>query len=113
MEEFMGDKGIAILTDDTFQAEVLESEIPVLVDFSATWCGPCKQLVPLLDKTAGEYAGRIKFGQVDVDGNRQTATTYLVRSIPTLLLFKNGAVIDTQVGLVNAKKLKAMLDKAL
>ena len=109
----MGGKGMMSLTDATFEEEVLQSDIPVLVDFTATWCGPCKQIVPILEKTAGEYQGKVKFGQVDVDANRQTAMTYLVRSIPTLLLFKDGKVAEQSVGLVNDKKLKAMLDKVI
>jgi len=109
----MGGRGMTSFTDANFQAEVLESAMPVLVDFTATWCGPCKQLVPILEKAAAEYDGRIKFGQVDVDGNRETATNYMVRSIPTLLLFKDGRVVEQTVGLVNPKKLKDMLDKAL
>lgn len=109
----MGGKGMMSFTDATFEDEVLNSDIPVLVDFTATWCGPCKQLVPVLEKAADEYQGRVKFGQVDVDGNRQTAMKYLVRSIPTLLLFKGGKVLEQSVGLVNTKKLNTMLDKSL
>lgn len=109
----MGGKGMTSFTDANFQDEVLQSPTPVLVDFTATWCGPCKQLVPILEKAAAVYQGRVKFGQVDVDANRDTATTYMVRSIPTLLLFKDGAVVEQSVGLVNPKKLQAMLDKVL
>ena len=109
----MGGKGMTHLTDDNFQAEVLQNDTPVLVDFTATWCGPCKQLTPLLEKAAAQYQGRVKFGQVDVDGNRQTAMKYLVRSIPTLLLFRDGQVIEQSVGLINANKLDAMLEKVL
>lgn len=109
----MGGKGMMTFTDATFESEVLKSDIPVLVDFTATWCGPCKQLVPVLEKVAEEYQDRVKFGQVDVDGNRQTAMNYMVRSIPTLLLFKDGKVAEQSVGLVNAVKLKGMLDKVL
>jgi thioredoxin 1 len=109
----MGGQGMMSFTDATFEDEVLNSDVPVLVDFTAAWCGPCKQLAPVLEKAAQEYEGRIKIGQVDVDGNRQTATKYLVRSIPTLLLFKDGKVLEQSVGLVNSKKLNAILDKAL
>jgi thioredoxin 1 len=109
----MGGKGMTTLTDANFETEVLRSDVPVVVDFTATWCGPCKQLVPVLEKAAEEYLGRVKFGQVDVDANRETATTYMVRSIPTLLLFKGGAVADQSVGLISPKKLKDMLEKVL
>ena len=109
----MGGKGMTILTDATFEQEVLQSDIPVLVDFTATWCGPCKQIVPVLERAAVDYAGRIKFTQLDVDANRATAMKYMVRSIPTLLVFRDGAVVATQVGLVNSKKLNKILDKVL
>ncbi len=109
----MGGKGMMSFTDATFDEEVLKSEVPVIVDFTATWCGPCKQLVPVLEKAAEEYEGKVKFGQVDVDGNRQTATTYLVRSVPTIILFKDGKVAEHSVGVVNSKKLKNMIDKVL
>lgn len=109
----MGGRGMTSFTDANFQDEVLQCETPVLVDFTATWCGPCKQLVPILEKVADEYQDRVKFGQVDVDGNRETATNYLVRSIPTILLFKDGKVVEQSVGLVNQKKLQAMLEKVL
>lgn len=109
----MGGKGMTSFTDDNFEEEVLQSEQPVLVDFTATWCGPCKQLVPLLEKAAEQYRGQVKFGQVDVDGNRQTAMKYLVRSIPTLLVFRGGQVVEQSVGLVNAKKLDSMLEKVI
>jgi thioredoxin 1 len=109
----MGGKGMTALTDANFETEVLRNDTPVVVDFTATWCGPCKQLVPVLEKAAEEYEGRVKFGKVDVDANRQTAMTYMVRSIPTLLIFKGGAVVQQSVGLINAKKLKDMLENVL
>ena len=90
------------LTDANFQDEVLHSDKPVLVDFSATWCGPCRQLSPLIDDLAKEYAGRIKVGKVDIDQSQEVAGKYGIMSVPTVLFFKGGQKIDTLVGL-NAK----------
>ena len=109
----MGGKGMTTFTDSNFEEEVLKSQVPVLVDFTATWCGPCKQLIPVLEKAAEEFQGRIKFGQVDVDANKNTAMKYLVRSIPTLILIKNGKVLQQTMGLVNAKKLRDILESSL
>lgn len=109
----MGGESLPDFTDANFASEVLQSDTPVVVDFTATWCGPCKALKPILVTAALEYAGRVKFGQVDVDANRETAAKYLVRSIPTLLLFQGGRVVDQSVGLVNANKLSSMLSKVL
>ena len=109
----MGGKGMAQFTDDSFEQDVLQSEIPVLVDFTATWCGPCKHLVPILEKVAEEYDGRVLVGSVDVDANKATAMKYLVRSIPTLILINDGKVVEQSVGVVNANKLKGMLEKVL
>lgn len=85
-------------TDATFEAEVLGSDIPVLVDFWAPWCGPCKMVAPILDELAPEFAGKVKIVKINVDENQLVAGQFGVRSIPTLLLIKNGAVIATQVG---------------
>ncbi len=90
------------LTDANFQEEVLHSDKPVLVDFSATWCRPCRQLSPLIDDLAKEYAGRIKVGKVDIDQSQEVAGKYGIMSVPTVLFFKGGQKIDTLVGL-NAK----------
>lgn len=109
----MGEEALLAITDDTFKAEVIDSDVPVLVDFTATWCGPCKALAPILVQVAGEYEGRVKVVKVDVDAARETAMRYMVRSVPTLLLFNRGAVVEQSVGLVNAKKLKDMLGKVL
>ena len=100
-------------TDADFDATVLGSDEPVLVDFWATWCGPCKMIAPALDELAGDYAGRAKVVKVDIDQNRQVAMKYHVRSIPTLLLFKDGQVQATQIGAVGKAQLAQMLDKAL
>lgn len=100
-------------TDADFDTQVLASDVPVLVDFWAPWCGPCRMIAPALEKLAGSYAGKAKVVKVDVDQNQQTAHKYHVRSIPMLLLFKDGQVQDTSIGLVPESKLAQMLDKAL
>ena len=100
-------------TDSDFQQQVLESDVPVLVDFWAPWCGPCRMIAPALDQLAGEYAGKAKIVKVDIDQNQATALKYHVRSIPMLLVFKNGQVEATQVGAVGKPQLAALIDKAL
>lgn len=97
-----------ILTQQNFDAEVLSSELPVLVDFWATWCGPCKMLAPTVEEIAEEYEGRIKVGKVNVDDVPALAVRYGIESIPTLLLFKNGTLIDASVGYVKKDALTAM-----
>ena len=100
-------------TDADFQTHVLDADVPVLVDFWAPWCGPCRMIAPTLEKLATSYAGKAKVVKVDVDQNQQTALKYHVRSIPMLLLFKGGEVQDTSIGLVPESKFTQMLDKAL
>ena len=100
-------------TDADFDSQVLNADGPVLVDFGATWCGPCKMIAPALDELATTYAGRAKVVKIDIDQNRNTAMKYHVRSIPTLLLFKGGQVQATQIGAVGKAQLAQMLDKAL
>ncbi|NYZ61146.1 thioredoxin [Luteimonas deserti] len=100
-------------TDSDFEATVLQSDVPVLVDFWAPWCGPCKMIAPALDELAGDYAGRAKVVKVDVDQNQATALKYHVRSIPMLLLFKGGQVQATQIGAVGKPQLAQLIDKAL
>lgn len=88
-------------TDANFEEEVLKSDIPVLIDFWAVWCGPCKMIAPIIEELAGEYEGKVKVGKLDVDENQQTAIKYGVRSIPTVLLFAGGEVKETVIGAVS------------
>ncbi len=96
-----------------FDKVVLQSDVPVLVDFWAVWCGPCKAIAPLVDDMAGEYQGRLAVCKVDVDNAPQVAMTYGVRSIPTLLLFKGGQVVGQRVGALSRDKLQAFIEEAL
>lgn len=100
-------------TDANFEEEVLKSDVPVLVDFWAVWCGPCKMIAPFVEEIAGEYEGKAKVGKVDVDNNPQTAMTYGIRSIPTLLIFKEGKVVDQIVGAVPKGTLTSKIDGQL
>ncbi|MEX0602260.1 MAG: thioredoxin [Bacteroidota bacterium] len=101
------------LTDSNFQAEVLNSSLPVLVDFWAVWCGPCKMIAPIVEDLAKEYDGKVKVGKVDVDNNQQVALQFGIRSIPTLLIFKGGKVVDQLVGAVPKRALAEKLAKHL
>ena len=101
------------VTDNDFEQEVLESETPVLVDFWAEWCAPCKMVAPVIDDLAEEYEGKIKFTKVDVDVNPETAMKYGIRSIPTLLVFKGGSPVDQVVGAVPKAVIKKSLDSTL
>jgi len=97
-------------TDENFQQEVLESDIPVLVDFYADWCGPCKMIAPIIEELAKEYEGKLKIGKINVDEEVKTTEKYRVMSIPTLILFKNGAPVDTVIGAVPKKTLQDKLE---
>lgn len=100
------------LTDDTFEAEVLNSDVPVLVDFWAPWCGPCQMMGPIVEELAGEYdASKVKIAKINVDENSATAGKYSVMSIPTFLMIKGGEVVDTVTGGVPKEKLKEVIDK--
>ena len=105
-------KPIAV-TDETFGAEVLKSETPVLVDFWATWCGPCRMVAPIVEQIADEYEGRLKVTKVDVDANPYAPSIYGIRGIPTLLIFKNGKLAEQIVGAVPKKLLVGKIDAAL
>lgn len=98
-------------TDSNFASEVLDSSQPVLVDFWAPWCGPCRMIAPTVEQIASEYSGKIRVGKVNTDENPQTAASHNISSIPTLLLFKDGKVIDKAVGVAPKQALAAMLDK--
>lgn len=101
---------ISYVTDDSFQTEVLQSAVPVLVDYWAEWCGPCRMIAPILDEVAKEYAGRLSVAKLNVDENQQTPQKYGVRGIPTLMLFKNGNIEATKVGALSKSQLTAFID---
>lgn len=106
----MASENTLTFTDAEFEMEVLKSEVPVLVDFWAEWCGPCRQMSPTIDLIASEYAGKAKVGKLNVDHNGQTAMRYNIRGIPTLLLFKGGQVVEQKVGAVGKSDVQKMLD---
>jgi thioredoxin 1 len=104
---------IVHITDESFDAEVLKADKPVLVDYWAEWCGPCRMIAPILDEIAGEYADRVKVCKLNVDENQNTPPKYGIRGIPTLMLFRNGNVEATKVGALSKSQLVAFLDSSL
>jgi thioredoxin 1 len=106
----MADANTLTFTDATFDADVLKSDVPVLVDFWAEWCGPCRMMTPTVDAIANDYVGRLKVGKLNVDDNGGTAMRYNVRGIPTLLLFKGGQIVAQKVGAIGKPDLQALID---
>ncbi|MDH5671598.1 MAG: thioredoxin [Myxococcales bacterium] len=107
-----GDKVIPV-NDLSFDTEVTQADIPVLVDFTATWCQPCRAVAPIVNQLAGEYEGRVKVTSLDIDESPATAQRFQIRGVPTLLMFKGGEVVGQQVGAVPKAKLQALVDAAL
>ncbi|MBM4387200.1 MAG: thioredoxin [Deltaproteobacteria bacterium] len=107
----MEDKNLIQLNDTTFDAAVLQSQVPVLVDWGAEWCGPCRAIAPTVAELAGEYTGKLKVGKVNVDHNQKIAVNYRITSIPTLLLFKDGKVVSSLIGARPKSQIKEMIDK--
>lgn len=104
-----GSKNVQAFNETNFESEVLKSDVPVLVDFTATWCGPCKALAPIVEKLADEFQGKIKVGKLDIDESQALAAKYAVRSVPTVMVFKAGQKTGQHVGLTNRDKLVVLL----
>ncbi len=109
----MASEFVKEFTDDNFQSEAISSEVPVVVDLWAPWCGPCKMLTPIIEELAEEYTDKVKVGKLNIDDNPQTATKYGINSIPTILFIKNGEIADKQIGLLPKDPLKVKIDALL
>ena len=104
---------IVYVTDDSFEAEVLQSDVPVLVDYWAEWCGPCKMIAPILEEIVGDYTGKLKIAKLNIDENSATPPKFGIRGIPTLMIFKDGDVEATKVGALSKSQLTAFIDSVL
>ena len=109
----MAGPNVLLFNDMNFETEVLKAEQPTLVDFTATWCAPCRAISPIVDQLAEQFAGRVRIGKLDIDESPATPQKYMIRGVPTLLVFKGGKVVDQVVGLTQKSKLEAILEKTL
>lgn len=109
----MANEKIVELSDENFESEVLKSDLPILVDFWAAWCGPCRMVAPVLEQIADEYDGQVRIGKLDIDANQQTAFQYQVSSIPTFILFKNGQMADRMMGAMPKSAFESFLGRNL
>ena len=109
----MAEKNITELTDENFKSEIMDASLPALVDFWAVWCGPCRAIAPVVEELAVQYQGQLKIGKLNVDENPKTPGQYGIRAIPTLILFKNGAVVEQITGAVSKSTLEAAIKKTL
>lgn len=109
----MAENNVIELTDSVFESEVLSSDIPVLVDFWAPWCGPCKAIAPAISRIAEDFTGKVKVGKVNVDENQETSIKFGIRSIPTLLIFKDGRIVQQIIGAVSQDEIEQAVNKSL
>ena len=109
----MASENVVPVNDLNFETEVLSADVPVLVDFTATWCGPCRQIAPLVDQLADEYQGKAKVVKLDIDESPNTARRFSIRGVPTILVFKGGEVVQQQVGMAHKTVLAGLIDKSL
>ena len=107
----MASDSILEFTDDTFDSDVIQSDVPVLVDFWAEWCQPCHMIAPTIEELAGEYAGKVKIGKIDTDANREVSIKYGISAIPTIILFRDGEIVKKFVGITSKDQFQAALDE--